>query len=99
MASDYKVYWTNKSIKNLESILYYLKDNWTKREIENFKNRLSKQIHLIEQNPYLFAISQDNSRLRKSVLSRQITVFYEVSGQIIFLIHIFNTKQNIQRIK
>ena len=99
MDFDYKVYWTNKSINNLESILNYLKENWTQRDIENFRNRLSKQIRLIKQNPYLFPVSQYNSRLRKAVLSKKVTVFYEVSGQIIYLILLFNIKQNIQGIK
>ena len=99
MASDYKVYWTNKSLNNLESILSYLRNNWTRRETENFKNRLSKQLILIQQNPYLFPVSQYNPRLRKAVLSKQITAFYEVSGQIIYVIHLFNTNQNINRLK
>jgi plasmid stabilization system protein ParE len=99
MAFDYKIFWTSEAINNLESILSYLKNSWTQRETENFKNRLSKQLILIQQNPYLFPISQYNSRLRKAVLSKQITVFYEVSGQIIYLIYLFNNKQNIENIK
>jgi len=99
MASDYKVYWTIESNNNLESILNYLKESWTHREIENFMNKLSKQIHLIQQNPYLFPISQYNSRLRKAVLSKHITMFYKISGQIIYLAYLFNNKQNIEGIK
>jgi len=99
MASDYKIFWTNEAINNLESILDYLSNRWTQREIENFKKRLSKQINLIEQNPKLFPISQYNGRLRKAVLSKQTTIFYEVSGQIIYLVYLFNNKQDTKRIK
>jgi plasmid stabilization system protein ParE len=99
MASDYKIFWTNEAINNLESILNYLSNNWTQREIENFKNRLSKQIRLIQQNPYLFPISHYNYRLRKAVLSKQVTIFYELSGQIIYLVYLFNNQQDIERIK
>jgi len=99
MAFEYKIFWTDEAINNLEDILDYLLKNWTQREVDNFKSRLSKQIRLIEQNPNLFPISKYNSRLRRAVLSKQTTVFYEVSGQIIYLVYLFNTKQAIERIK
>jgi len=99
MASDFKIFWTDEAINNLKYILDYLVDKWTQREIDNFKNRLSKLIRLIEQNPNLFPISQYNYRLRKVVLSRQTTIFYEVSGQMIYIVYLFNNKQNIERVK
>ena len=99
MASDYKIFWTNEAINNLEDTLDYLNSRWTQREIDNFKSRLSKQIGLIQQNPGLFPISQYNSRLRKAVLSKQTTIFYEVTGQIIYLVYLFDNKQDIEKIK
>jgi len=99
MAFDYKIFWTDEAINNLEDILDYLLKNWTQREIDNFKSRLSKQIRLMQQNPNLFPVSKYNSRLRRAVLSKQTTVFYEVSGQIIYLVYLFNTNQAIERIK
>jgi len=99
MASDYKIFWTNEAIDNLESILDYLNVRWTQYEIDNFKNNLAKQISLIEQNPKLFPISLYNPRLRKAVLSKQTTIFYEVNQQIIYLAYIFNNKLDIEKIK
>ena len=98
MASDYKIFWTNEAIKNLESILNYFEDRWSQREIENFKKRLSKRIELIEQNPKLFPVSQFNPRLRKAVLSKQTTIFYELCRQTIYLVYLFNNKQDSKRI-
>ena len=99
MVSDYKIFWTNEAINNLENIFDYLNNRWSQREIDNFKKQLSKQISLIEQNPKLFPISQYNPRLRKAVLSKQTTIFYEVSGQVIYLVYLFNNNQDIERIK
>lgn len=99
MDSDYKIFWTDEAIKNLESILGYLKGRWTQREIDNFKKKLGKQIKLIEANPKLFPCSKYNSRLRKAVLSKQTTIFYEVSGHTIYLVYLFNNHQSIERIK
>lgn len=99
MDSDYKIFWTNEAINNLESILDYLNRSWTQREIDNFKKKLSKQIDLIEKNPKLFPLSDYNPRLRKAVMSKQTTIFYELSGTVIYLVYLFNNKQDIDRIK
>ena len=99
MASEYKIFWTDEAIHNLEQILDYLKTSWTQREVERFKMQLSRQLNLIAQNPRLFPISQHNIRLRKAVLSKQTTIFYELSGNTIYLIYLFNTKQDLSKIK
>ncbi len=99
MDSDYKIFWTDEAINNLESILDYLSNRWTQREVENFKIKLSRQIELIKKNPKLFPISGHNNRLRKAVLSKQTTIFYELSGSIIYLVYLFNNKQHIEKIK
>lgn len=99
MAYEHKIFWTNEALDNLDEILDYLNFRWTEREVNNFLNRLSKQINLIEQNPKLFPISQYNPRLRKAVLSKQTTIFYEMSGQVIYLVYLFNNKRDIGKIK
>lgn len=62
--------------------------------IDKFKRKLGKQIELLEKNPLLFPVSKHNNRLRKAVLSRQTTIFYKLNGQIIYLVYLFNNKQN-----
>ena len=99
MESDFKVYWTDEAINNLESILYYIKNKWTQRELDQFKIKLGRLIKLIEVNPELFPLSKYNRLLRKAVLSKQTTIFYKLSGKIIYLVYLFNNKQNINRIK
>ena len=98
MASDFKIYWTEEAVNNLESILEYLTNRWTQREVDNFKKTLGKQIELIENNPLLFPISEFNNKLRKAVLSKQTTIFYTVSGQIIYLVYLFNSRQGVDKI-
>jgi len=36
MASDYKIFWTDEAINNLEDTLDYLNNKWTQRETDNF---------------------------------------------------------------
>jgi len=96
---DYKIFWTDEAINNLEEILDYLKNNWSQKEIDNFKSKLARQINVIASNPKMFPVSIYNSRLRKAVLSKQTTIFYELKGNIIYLAYLFINRKNIERIK
>jgi|GEM_PF-5923117 len=33
---DYKVFWTQEAIRNLEELIDYLYAKWTQREVDNF---------------------------------------------------------------
>ena len=99
MGCDYKLFWSDEAINNLESILDYLKVFWTQREVDRFKKQLRMQLDLITGNPKMFPKSDFNPALRKAVLSKQTTIFYEISGITINLVYIFNNKQDIKKLE
>ena len=99
MDSDFKVVWTDEAIDNLESVLFYLDHIWTQREVDNFKQKLGKKIELIEQNSKIFPVSEYHPRLRKALLSKQTTIFYEIADHVINLVFLFNSRHNIERIQ
>ena len=41
---DYKIFWSEEALSNLEEILDYLNERWTEKEINRFKNKLNKQL-------------------------------------------------------
>lgn len=95
----YKIVWSQESLKNLENILAYLNGEWTERETFKFKSKLRKQIEIISNHPKLFPISQFQPRLRKAVLSKQTSIFYEIKGEQVFIVYLFSNKMNPRRIK
>jgi len=95
----YKLHWSEESVTNLEEILENLSKNWTNREVENFKKRLGQQLDLIIKNPFMFPISDHMPRLRKAVLSKQTTIFYEVRDKAIFLAYLHVNRKNIENLK
>ena len=95
---DYKIFWSDESIVDLEIILTYLQKEWTDKEVKKFKQSLGKQIELISQNPLLFPNSQYHKNLRKAVLSKHTTVFYEIRKYEIHIIHLFSNRMDIRRI-
>ena len=94
MKNTYELIWSDEALNNLKGILDYLENRWTKREINKFARLLDKQLRLIEDNPYLFAESDKSNGLRKSVLSRQTTIYYRVINYKIQIITLFDNRQN-----
>lgn len=95
----YNLRWSEEAVKNLEQILNYLSENWSQKEVDNFKKRFKKQVTLIRQFPQMFPASSYNQKLRKSLLSKQTTIFFEIKDDTIMLVYIFNTYQDIDKIK
>lgn len=96
---DYKLFWTKEAINNLEEILDYLISNWTEKEVSMFKKKRSKQLDLIQQFPKMFPKSTIHPNLRKAVLSRQTTIYYELDGNMIYLVYLFVNAKDISRLK
>jgi len=96
---DYKVFWTEEAVRNLEEIIDYLYSEWTEKEVANFKAKLSVKIDLISKNPKMFPVSDFQPRLRKAVLSKQTSIFYEFNNDIIYLAYLFVNFRSHERLK
>jgi len=94
MKNTYKLIWSDEALNNLNSIVNYLENRWSEREIKRFAQLLDKQLKLIENNPQLFAESDKSKGLRKSVLSKQTTIYYTIIDSQIRLISLFDNRQN-----
>jgi plasmid stabilization system protein ParE len=99
MGFEYKVFWSDEALSNLDSILHYLDTQWTEREVNNFKNRLSNQLDIITRFPTLFPASEINPTLRKAVLSKQTTLFYQLGDDTINIVYLFDTRQDPKKIQ
>ena len=95
---DYKLFWTDEAIRNLENILDYLIENWSQREVTLFKQKLKKHLELITRFPSMFPRSDYNPILRKAVLSKQTTVYFELKDNMIYIAFLFVNKRDINRI-
>jgi plasmid stabilization system protein ParE len=95
----YKILWTNEAVNNLEHILHYISSQWTEKEVAHFKRRLVEQLNIISKFPSIFPTSATVPRLRKAVLSKQTTIFYEVREEVIYIVYLFDNRQNPEKLK
>lgn len=99
MASTYKIVWSDEALSNLKHIISYLEEYWTVREINKFALLLDRQLFRIENNPLLFPKSEHKRDIRKSVLSRQITIYYGIYNFEIRIFTLFDNRQNPKKLK
>ena len=52
MDSDYTIFWTEEAINNLESILDYLQNRWTQKELISSKENLANRSNYLKKIPY-----------------------------------------------
>ena len=93
----YNLRWSEESLRNLDEIIEDIQFKWTEKEVNNFKDKLSHQLDLIIQNPLMFPASKKHSRLRKAVLSKQTTIFYEIHEEPIYLAYIHLNKRILDK--
>ena len=99
MASDFKILWSEEAVKNLNSILTYLENEWGQKSVEKFKRKLRIRLDIISKNPTLFKKSAKNPNLRHSVLNKQTTIIYKIDGDAIFITYLFDNRQNPSKIE
>lgn len=75
------VVWNKYAYNSLNSNISYLKEKWTTRDISNFLDIVDEKVSMIVDNPYIGAMSEFNNRLRRLVITKHITLFYEVDEE------------------
>ncbi len=96
MKSGLDIRWTEDATKNLDNIIIYLESNWTAKELTKFFNKLEKRLLLLSHFPDAYPISLKSKKVRRCVLSKNLTIYYTVKEQLISL---FNTRRDPSEVK
>jgi plasmid stabilization system protein ParE len=99
MRSGYKLLWSDKALADLQNIINYLLETWTRKEIQNFARRLDKRLDLIVLNPRLFPKTSKRREVRKSVLTKHAVIYYETKGNTVTIVTLFDPRQNPTKLK
>ena len=97
MKSISKVIWSDEAINNLREIIDYLESKWTQREIGNFAKKLEKQIEIIKRLPLSYPKSM-RKNIRKAVMTKQTTVYYEIANESIRIVTLFDNRKNPKKL-
>jgi len=78
----------------IKRLLQYLEKEWSRKARNSFHKQLNSSIDVLRHSPFAFPKSEFHPEIRKLVVSKQSTVFYKVSDDIVFIITIFDNRQD-----
>jgi len=99
MKNTYKIIWSDEALNGLRNIIEYLEFKWTEKEIRKFAKLLDKRLGLIQKNPLLFPQTTKSIDIRRSVLTKYVTIYYKIREHDITLISIFDSRQDPAKLK
>ena len=99
MKNGLKIRWTEEATKNLEGIIVYLETNWTTKELIKFFQKFEKQLIILSNFPEAYSISQKKRRIHRCVLTKNLSIYYKVTNDSIFLLSLFDTRQDPAKLK
>lgn len=85
---------TKRAEKKIENLLSFLELKWSQKVKSTFISKLEKSISQIQKHPDSFPESGMIKGLRKCVITRQTTIFYKYTEKEIFIITVFDNRQN-----
>jgi len=86
------VAWTDDAQETFDLTVNQIESKWGIRIAENFVRDTHKIISLISTQPYLFSASF-TSNVRKAVISKQTSMFYEIHSTHISILFFWDNRQ------
>ncbi len=93
-----KVFWSGKAKDDYRNILLYLQQNWTLNEVQKFTGKVERNISNLLSNSEIGTISK-KKLIRRLVVSKQISLYYKIKQGDIYIVTLFDNRQNPGKLK
>jgi hypothetical protein len=93
-----KIEWTLASKNDYWKNIEYLENHWSEKEVLNFINEIDYSLNLLAEDNVLF-IKSDYSNVYKMVIIKQITLYYSIENETIYLLRFWNNYQDLSNFK
>lgn len=92
-----RVIWTDRAYSDSSVIKEYLRYHFTEREIENYYKLLESFEKIVASFPELYPKSNKNRKMRRAVLSKQLSVFYTLNKSTIIIVAVLDNRMSDSR--
>lgn len=99
MTNGYKILWTDFALSELKNTIEYLQENWTNRELKNLALEIEKTVNLLSHEPNLFQASDIKNGIRRVIVAKHNTLYYQVKDNTIEIISFFSNRQSPKKRK
>ena len=88
-----KIIWTPEAESSFESVIGYLQEHWSEREIIKFIQRAEIVIRHIERHPLSYRTAGKED-VREALVTKQNLLLYRIQGKEIYLLSFWDTRKN-----
>lgn len=101
MDSEWTIFWAGRSKITYFAILDYLSENWTKKEVFQFINRVELVLKAIEKNPRMFPGSSANKNIRRAIVDKNNSLYYSINTyqKRLIILTFYDNRQDPQKFK
>lgn len=93
-----KIEWTLASKNDYWQNIEYLENHWSEKEVLNFINEIDYSLNLLAKGNVIFTNS-DYPDVYKMVIIKQITIYYSIENETIYLLRFWNNYQDLSNFK
>lgn len=94
-----KIVWSPLAKQDYDNILSYLYQNWGFDTVVKFMDNTEGYLQQIINNPKQFHMNRKKEKIRKCVISKQNSLYYTEENNLIYILRIFDNRQNPKEIK
>ena len=94
----YSIVWSPRAFNTFVQVTEYLGKKWTGREVEKVIERTEEVLAHIKNNPLQYIYSKDLKAYR-SVITKQVSLLYQVEEESIELLVFWDTRQDPGKLK
>jgi plasmid stabilization system protein ParE len=95
---SYTIRWSPTARISYLKILEYLEKEWSLSEVASFSRRVNVVIDFLRVNPKIYPNS-DLKKIRRAVVTKQVTLFFEINGEFVDVLLLWDTRQNPSELK
>lgn len=93
-----QVIWSDEALADYHQNIDFLLREWTEQVAIEFVEDVEIVIELIKRHPELF-LPANYKKIRKAIIRKQITLFFQVEDKAIHLIRFWNNYQDPEKLK
>ncbi len=97
MADRYNIAWTREAKNQVDQILEYLNNNWSKNECDDFLDLLLHFENTIAQFPKSFKSSNKFKNCRLGFVHKHITAIYKLQKKTITILTVIDNRSNLEK--
>ncbi len=81
------------ALEHLASLTDYIAEEWGTKASEKFKSNIKRTLKVISSQPYLAKASSLDADIRKAIISKQTSLFYQIHKEHIELLFFYDNRQ------